>query len=134
MRPRILCVDDEPELLDAVARNLRRRFDVVTARSGADGLELVTGTPPFAVVMSDYNMPEMNGAAFLAACHRLAPDTVTVLLTASTDRQVLTSIQSSGVYEVLIKPCSPDVMTAALALACAEHMRRRERTASGREP
>src|SRR6185369_15599950 len=49
-KPRILCVDDEPALLEGITPHLRRRFDVTTAPSGPAGLELVNTRGPFAVV------------------------------------------------------------------------------------
>ena len=65
-RPRILVVDDEPLTLDSLTAILRRRFEVVTAPGGAEGLvALQSGF--FHVVVSDYDMPGMNGAQFLRA-------------------------------------------------------------------
>ena len=49
--PRILCVDDEPNVLDGIARNLRRNFTVVTATSGDAGLSILHNEGPFAAVV-----------------------------------------------------------------------------------
>jgi DNA-binding NtrC family response regulator len=119
-RPRILCVDDEPELLAALTLNLRRRFEVVTASTAADGLELIKDKP-FAAVMSDLRMPHMDGATFLAACRDLAPHTVRLLLTGYADSDLLAPIDEREIFRVLIKPCQPDVVIAALSAACARH-------------
>jgi len=56
-RPKVLCVDDEQMLLDGVALNLRRHFEVFTATSGAAGISIMAREPDLAVVMSDMRMP-----------------------------------------------------------------------------
>ena len=119
-RPRILCVDDEPELLAALTLNLRRKFEVVTAPSAALGLELIKDKP-FAAVMSDLRMPHMDGGAFLAVCRDLAPHTVRLLLTGYADSDLIAAIDEREIFKILIKPCQPDVIIAALSAACVRH-------------
>ncbi|MCP2936614.1 response regulator, partial [Salmonella enterica subsp. enterica serovar Typhimurium] len=63
--PRVLCVDDEPNLLAAMERTLHSRFDVVTANGGTAGLDAIQLGEPFAVIVSDMRMPGMDGATFL---------------------------------------------------------------------
>jgi DNA-binding NtrC family response regulator len=62
----VLFVDDEPNLLGAIARALRKQFDVRTAVGGREGLQLLETGGPVAVVVSDMRMPEMDGVQFLA--------------------------------------------------------------------
>src|SRR2546423_1412227 len=62
---KILFVDDEPNVLEGLRRQLRRRYEIFTALSGTDGLELLRHEGPFALVISDYNMPGMTGVQFL---------------------------------------------------------------------
>src|SRR5277367_6724112 len=71
-KPRVLCVDDEPNVLEGLTLTLRRRYEVRTAPGGAEGLELLGRDGPFAVVLSDMRMPGMDGAAFLARARRRA--------------------------------------------------------------
>ena len=52
LRPRVLCVDDEPYVLEGMRLHLRRAFEVATATSGAAALDLVSRGPPFAVIVS----------------------------------------------------------------------------------
>ena len=121
-KPRILCVDDEPELLAAITLNLRRRFDVTTAGSGAEGLQHLASGKPFAAVMSDMRMPQMDGATFLATCRVQAPETVRLLLTGQSDMQAAISAVNDGqVFRFLTKPCMPDHLIAALDAACNQH-------------
>jgi DNA-binding NtrC family response regulator len=119
-KPRILCVDDEPELLAALRLVLRRRFDVVTADSGGAGVDLIKARP-FAAVMSDLRMPRMDGGTFLAQCRELAPHTVRLLLTGYADRTLLGAIDERAIFRILIKPCQPDAVVAALSAACERH-------------
>jgi DNA-binding NtrC family response regulator len=57
-RPKILCVGDEPQVLDGLRDSLRREFDVSVATSGAEGLELLRGDPTgFSIVISDMRSP-----------------------------------------------------------------------------
>ena len=61
---KILLVDDDANLLAATRRQLRTKFELETARSGTDGLHALNTNGPFAVVISDMRMPEMNGLEF----------------------------------------------------------------------
>jgi len=74
-RPRILCVDDEPNVLDGLARTLRSHYVVETASEGKVALDLLRTAAPFAIVMSDQRMPQMTGVQLLArpaACAHFA--------------------------------------------------------------
>ena len=66
MTGKILFVDDEPMILEAISRQLRRRFEFETAPGGEAGLEKIRDNGPFAVVVSDMRMAGLNGAQFLA--------------------------------------------------------------------
>ena len=82
----MLCVDDEPHVLEGLRDSLSRSFDVHVAESGADGLALLEQDPGgYAVVISDMRMPGMSGAAFLSQARRIAPDAVRLLLTGHSD-------------------------------------------------
>ena len=65
-KPALLCVDDEPLVLEGLTLHLRRGFALTTATSGAAGLEILKSKGSFAIVMSDMRMPGMSGAEFLA--------------------------------------------------------------------
>src|SRR5690349_16055277 len=95
-KPRVLCVDDDPNVLEALATNIGRRYDVQTAVSGAQALEQLTIDPGKAVIVSDMRMPVMDGATFLAKTRELAPDAVRILLTGQTDLQSAISAVNDG--------------------------------------
>ncbi|MBB4125184.1 CheY-like chemotaxis protein [Xanthomonas translucens] len=120
--PRILCVDDEPNLLAALERNLFGQFDVVTADGGEAGLAAIAAGPPFAAIVSDMRMPGMDGAAFLAAARARAPDSVRLLLTGQADAtSAIAAINQGAIFRFLCKPCATEELVAALEQAVALH-------------
>ena len=119
--PRVLCVDDEPYLLAGLVNTLRRRFDVHTAGSGADALELIARSPPFDVIVSDYRMPAMDGAEFLRRARPAAPGAVPVLLTGhATLEGAIAAVNEGRVFRILLKPCPPDILIGAIDEAIAQ--------------
>jgi response regulator RpfG family c-di-GMP phosphodiesterase len=121
-RPRLLIVDDEQLVLDALARTLRSGYDVRTALSGAAGLAALAEDPTIALVMSDMRMPVMNGSAFLSKVRGVAPSTVRILLTGQADLDdAMAAINEGSIFRFLRKPCPPETLAAALAAATEQH-------------
>ena len=85
MSSKILFVDDDANLLAACRRSLRGRFEVETALGGPQGLQLVSSSEPFAVILADMRMPGMDGIEFLRKVKDLAPDSVRMMLTGNAD-------------------------------------------------
>ena len=124
--PRVLCVDDEPNLLAAMERTLHSRFDVVTANGGTAGLDAIQLGEPFAVIVSDMRMPGMDGATFLAQAREQAPDAVRILLTGQADvESSIAAINRGAIFRYLCKPCPSDVLIAALDDAVRHYNRMR---------
>ncbi len=120
--PRLLCVDDEPNVLDALQRTLMDDYDVTTAASGAAGLECVQRRGPFAVVVSDMRMPNMDGAEFLAKVRAAAPDTVRVLLTGQASvAAAVQAVNGGGIFRFLLKPASEEALQGALRDAVQQY-------------
>lgn len=112
---RVLCVDDEPNVLDALERNLGEHFDVTTAIGGEAGIVALGEHGPFDVVISDMRMPGMNGAVFLSHARRIAPDTVRLLLTGQSDANAARDAINEGqIARYLEKPCPVDRLTAVI--------------------
>lgn len=108
-------MDDEPLLLESLADVLHRHFDVVTAGSGREGLRLLADEGPFAAVVSDLAMPEMDGIEFLSVACVAAPDTVRVLLTGRASLRVaLDAVNEGHIFRFLIKPCAAADLVRAL--------------------
>lgn len=121
MSARILCVDDEPNILQAFVRQLRK-FDVVTAPGAEPGLKAVDKAGPFAVVMSDFRMPGMNGIQFLAKVRERSPNTVRIMLTGQADLSAAAQAVNEGnIFRFLLKPCPSDVLTQALHAAVEQY-------------
>ncbi|WP_051560049.1 EAL domain-containing protein [Marinobacterium jannaschii] len=101
----LLLVDDEPMILKALQRVFRRSgYKVVTAESGARALE-VMASQPVAVVLSDFRMPNMNGAELMSKIRRDYADTVRMILSGYADLDsIMQAINSGAVYKFLAKP------------------------------
>lgn len=115
-KPIILSVDDEPQVLNAVNRDLRRQYRrdyrIMKAGSGAEALstvqQLKQRNEPVALFLADQRMPEMSGTEFLAAARSFYPDARKVLLTAYADTEAaIASINSIGLDFYLMKPWDP---------------------------
>ncbi len=119
---KILLVDDDSNILAAYRRHLYKKYEVAVAESGAEGLAVLKEQGPFAVVVSDFRMPGMNGIQFLAAARKLSPDTVRVMLTGQADMQAaIDAINEGSLFRFLTKPCSPGDFIKALKAAVEQH-------------
>ncbi len=115
-KPVILTVDDDPEVLQAVARDLRQqygdRFRIMRADSGATAIEatqkLKLRNEPVALFLVDQRMPQMNGVEFLEQALEIFPDAKRVLLTAYADTDAaIRAINSTQIDYYLLKPWDP---------------------------
>ena len=104
-RPRILCVDDEPNILSSLRRLFRAQgYDVLIANSGAEGL-LLLETEAVDLVISDMRMPVMDGSAFLEKVRSRWPETIRLLLTGYADIQsIIDAINRGEIYRYITKP------------------------------
>jgi response regulator RpfG family c-di-GMP phosphodiesterase len=112
MKPRILCVDDEPLVLTAQSRHLGKHFEVEGEGDPRAALVRVqNAAEPYQVVVSDYNMPGMNGVELLAHVRRASPDTARVMLTGRADLGVaIQAVNEGNVFRFLTKPCPPETL------------------------
>jgi CheY-like chemotaxis protein len=121
-KPLLLCVDDEPLVLEGLALVLRRHFEVVNATSGEQALALLGSARQPAVILSDMRMPGMNGAAFLAAARERAPDAVRMLLTGQADMaSAISAVNDGQIFRFLTKPCAPPTLLAAVEAAAEQN-------------
>ncbi|HEY2036393.1 MAG TPA: HD domain-containing phosphohydrolase [Steroidobacteraceae bacterium] len=120
--PRILCVDDEPRVVQGLAVHLRRGYEVLTALGGEEALERLQGATPVAVIVSDMRMPGMDGATLLAKVRNLYPDTTRVLLTGEPGRDaVVAAVNKGQIFRFLTKPCPPEDILACIEAAVDQH-------------
>ncbi len=122
-KPNVLCVDDEPNILEGLALNLRRHYRVMSATSGTLALDALRDTrEPVAIVISDMRMPTMDGATFLARSRELAPDAVRILLTGQSDiDSAIAAINDGQIFRFLTKPCLPSTLIATLEAAMKQY-------------
>lgn len=120
--PRVLCVDDEPQILEGLGRILRKKVAMSTATSGEAALARLDAGETFEVIVSDMRMPGMNGATLLSRFYQRAPDTVRLLLTGYAELDAAVAAVNEGhIFRFLTKPCPPDVLVPALEAAVAQH-------------
>ncbi|MGB5380486.1 MAG: response regulator, partial [Acidimicrobiia bacterium] len=115
-KPVILAVDDDPQVLGAVRRDLRSQYgstyQIVAATSGPEGLETVRElklrSRTVAAFVVDQRMPEMTGTEFLLAAQEVYPQAKRLLLTAYADTEAaIQAINDVGLDQYLLKPWSP---------------------------
>src|ERR1017187_9047947 len=115
MNEKILFIDDDTNLLAAVERNLRQKFNLVTAPGGEAGLAKMANDGPFAVVVADMQMPGMNGVQLLAEAQKRHPETVRLMLTGNADqRTAVEAVNKGHVFQFLTKPCPTEMLNLAL--------------------
>ena len=115
MNEKILLVDDEPKVLAAIKRQLRKEFRFETALSGEEALKVIDEKGPFAVVVSDYKMPGMNGIDFLCKVKSVDPDTVRMMLTGSADMSTaIAAVNEGSIFQFHPKPCPADTLGKAI--------------------
>jgi DNA-binding NtrC family response regulator len=122
MTERILCVDDDPNVLQAYQRALRKQFHIEPAFGGEEALQAVAEQGPYAVVVSDMRMPGMNGIELLAKISEIAPDTVRMMLTGNADQETaLEAVNQGHIFRFMTKPCPPEIFAKALEAGLAQY-------------
>lgn len=122
MSEKVLFVDDDNNVLSAMKRQFRNRYDVSTALGGTRALQLMRDEDPFAVIVSDMQMPEMNGVEFLRNARKIAPDSVRIMLTGNADQQTaVEAVNEGSVFSFLTKPCPAEVMVNAINEAISQY-------------
>jgi response regulator RpfG family c-di-GMP phosphodiesterase len=120
--PRILCVDDEPRVVDSLAVQLRREYQVLTANDGQTALRMIKESGAPEVIVSDMRMPGMDGATLLKHVKQQYPDTTRILLTGETGRATAVAAVNEGqIFRFLTKPCSTDTLRAAIDAGVTQH-------------
>ncbi|MBF9143099.1 FAD-dependent oxidoreductase [Hymenobacter properus] len=115
-KPIILAVDDDPQVLAAIARDLRQEFSqeyrILRVNSGPEALETIkelhAKEEPLALILADQRMPQLEGVELLTASREFFPDAKRVLLTAYADTEAaVRAINSARLDHYLMKPWDP---------------------------
>jgi len=122
MLDRVLFVDDEPNVLMGFRRELHGLFDVSVAAGGQAALDMIVDGAPFAVVVSDMNMPGIDGIHLLRQVKKIAPDTVRIMLTGQADIETaIEAVNEGSIFRFMTKPCPKDVLVKSLRAAVEQH-------------
>ena len=108
--PAIVLVDDEPDIriiLSRVLRHVADGYELIALGSGAAALEVLAARP-VPLLITDYNMPGMNGLDLAHAVKAAAPTTTVVLLSAYVTPDMVRRAEEAGVDHSLPKPFSFD--------------------------
>lgn len=125
MHYKVLVVDDETANLRLLERLFRGTYDVMSAASGAEAIELLS-VHDFSLIISDQRMPGMTGIEFLKRAAEMRPQTVRIMLTGYSDAEALVeAINSGSVYKYVTKPWVNEelLQTAKRALQHCESLR-----------
>jgi CheY-like chemotaxis protein len=121
-RSRILVVDDEEAILETMTYTFEDDYQVLTATSASQGLELLERDGPVAVVISDQRMPEMTGVEFLAKVFEMEPTTARIILTGFADMNaIIRAINDGHVYAYITKPWEPADLKQVVRRAVDHH-------------
>ncbi len=107
-KPTLLCLDDEPDNLDALERVFRKKYNVLKAVTPEQAFNVLDNYPDLAVIISDQRMPLITGVEFLEKSIMSHPDAVRILLTGYTDiESVIGAVNKGQIYRYLTKPWDP---------------------------
>ena len=114
---RILCVDDEENLLKAIQRLfLDHPYEILTATSGNEGLEILRKISPIQIVISDFRMPGKNGVEFLSEVRKNWPDTIRMIISGYADTVATVSAINEGeIYKFIPKPWNNEDLKLTIA-------------------
>jgi FixJ family two-component response regulator len=122
----VLCVDDEPLLLEGLARTLRENFTVVTETKPLTALAMLESREhDYVAIISDMRMPVMDGAKFLACAAEIAPNSTRVLLTGHAElNSAIAAVNTGRIFRFLCKPCPANELISAIEAAAEQHQLR----------
>jgi len=123
--PRVLVVDDNPEMARMLCDALGDRYDAVPLSSGREAMDRV-GREAFDAVVTDLRMPDADGLQVLAASRRAAPERPVIVMTAFSAIDTAVESIRQGAYHYLTKPFKVDELTIFLGRAMEELRLRRE--------
>ena len=120
-RHTLLIVDDEPDVLESLRHLFHRRYRVVTAENGREGLAKL-GAEDVHVILSDQRMPGMTGDQFLKAAREARPDAIRLLFTGYAEIQtVISAVNQGGIFRYINKPWDSEELEGVVAQAASQY-------------
>jgi serine phosphatase RsbU (regulator of sigma subunit) len=115
MKDKVLLVDDDAMVLAGLKRQLRNQFSIDTALSGEEALQRLRENGPYAVIVSDFMMPGMNGVEFLSQVKKSNPETIRMMLTGTADMPTaIKAVNEGNVFQFHPKPCPTETLSKAI--------------------
>jgi signal transduction histidine kinase len=122
VRPTLVVVDDERDVLSSIRDLLRIDYRVITYERGQEALEYLRSGQAADVILCDQRMPELTGVEVLRQAKAIRPETTRLLFTAYSDiRTVIDAVNQGHVFRYLGKPCEPDELAAVVRQALEHH-------------
>jgi len=119
---KVLLVDDEVHVLHAAKRVLRKSVDVTIANGPKEAMETIKNEGPFAVVVSDQNMPGIDGIKLLGLISKKAPSTTRIMLTGNNDQKTaINAVNDGSIFRFITKPCNSEILTQSIEEGIAHH-------------
>ena len=129
----ILYVDDEKSNLNSFRNLFRRKFNILTAESGKDALELMNENEVH-LVITDQRMPQMTGIEFIEEAKKEHADLPFILLTGYTDHEVLKdAVNRVGIFRYVNKPFDPDSMSNMLDLSLESYQLQKDKVSLSKD-
>src|SRR5262249_12065549 len=118
-----LVVDDEEEILTSLRGLLRTEFNLHTAQSGEEALEIMRRNV-IHVILTDQRMPQMTGVELLREARHVCPEAIRIVFTGYADiKAVIDAINQGHIFHYLTKPWDPEELVTVLHQACEEYDR-----------
>jgi signal transduction histidine kinase/AraC-like DNA-binding protein len=119
MSAKILVVDDEPQVERLIKQLFRRQirkkeYEFAFAHNGKEALSILSNDEDIEMVLSDLNMPEMDGLTFLARLKELKPDMKAVIVSAYGDMKNIREAMNLGAFDFVTKPIEFEDLTATI--------------------
>jgi len=121
-KPKILCVDDEDGVRQALSRLLHTDFDVLLAKDAEEGLKTLHSHTDLCIVLSDYRMPGQNGVEFLRQAKIINPIAVRAILSGQMDlRQMSEALNGAEIHRFILKPWENEYLRVQMLEALQTH-------------
>ena len=118
----VLLVDDEPNVLKGYQRNIEGMFESEAVGDPAEALRRIEESDKYALILSDYRMPGMNGVELLRKASEIRPNTVRMLITGYADvKTSMEAINEGSVFRMLAKPCDTNSFYKAIESGLRQH-------------
>ena len=115
MKDKVLLVDDDAMVLAGLKRQLRNQFSIDTALSGEEALQRLRENGPYAVIVSDFMMPGMDGVEFLSQVKKSNPETIRMMLTGTADMPTaIKAVNEGNIFQFHPKPCPTETLSKAI--------------------